>query len=184
MARWALISGETGDENTAYAAKVVARLEAEGVRCGGFLQSKGFDAEGRKRHDLVHIGGGERTLLVVVPDDEHFCSMALPGTGFDAARRWIEEDASRAEVLVLDRIGKVEVNGRGHCAAVVEALRMESNVILLCASAYRLFYVVEKFGLREEDLVAALELPVGDDELDAFVRDIAASTPSARRLSS
>jgi nucleoside-triphosphatase THEP1 len=186
MARWALISGGNGTENAACALKVVARLATRGIRAAGFVQRKHVDEEGRKRYELVRLGGGESVVLAVDgvaakgPTEEFFCSMAFHQEGFDAARRWLEEDAPTSDLLVLDGISKLEVSGKGHCATLEAALCSTGKVVLLCARAHQLVYVVERFGLEEADMVAALELPADDTAFDTFLRHVGEGCCSLR----
>ena len=181
MARWALISGENGVENAARAVEVAERLAAGGARVAGYVQHKGVDERGRKRFEIVRLSSGERAVLAVhgvfprPGEGERFCSMAFRNDGFATARRWIEEDAPAADLLVLDGISKLEVMGRGHSATLGAALRREGKLVLVCARASQLFYVVERFGLAEEDLVAALELPAAVGAADSFARAVAAA---------
>ena len=178
MARWALISGESGEENAACALKVVAHLAASGIRASGFTQRKHIDEEGRRRYELVRLLGGERAVVAVGgvvpkgPAEEAFCSMAFHNEGFDAAGRWLDEDAPAADLLVLDGIGKLEVSGKGHCSTLGAVLHWADKVVLLCAKASQLVYVVERFGLKDKDMVAALELPADDAAFDAFCRSV------------
>jgi nucleoside-triphosphatase THEP1 len=178
MARWALISSESGEGNAAAAAEVVERLAERGIRAAGFLQRRSVDERGAKRFELERLPGKERAILAVHgipprgPAEERFCSMTFHRDGFDTARRWIEEDASDAALVVLSGISKLEVYGRGHSEALSAALRRDDKVILLCARASQLFHVVERFGLDEAGLVAALELPAQPGAIDAFVRGV------------
>ncbi|MBI5549193.1 MAG: DUF2478 domain-containing protein [Deltaproteobacteria bacterium] len=182
MARWALISGEGGSDKSACARQVADRLQAAGLRVGGYLQHKLRDEQGQKRYELGRLGAkAERVVLAVDgiaakgPGEDFFCSMAFYESAFDAARRWVEEDARAAEVLVLDGISKLEVSGKGHCAALESALRLpEDQVVILCARASQLSCVVERFALDDSAMVAALEVPAeaaAVEELASAVRE-------------
>jgi nucleoside-triphosphatase THEP1 len=178
MARWALISGESGVENAACALKALQRLRAKGVRIAGFVQHKTRNERGEKRYHLERLLTGERAILAVDgvaakgPTEEFFCSMAFHNDAFDAARRWVEEDAAGADLLLLDGISKLEVSGKGHCATLEHALRLDEPVVFMCVRASQLSYVIERFALADADMVAALEPPADDAAFDAFVCDV------------
>jgi len=178
MARWALISAEHGADAAALALEVSARLTARGVRVGGFVQRKCVAAAGQKIFDVVHLQNQETVALsrhaegAKAPVEERSCAGSFQDAGFAAARRWVEEDAPAVDVLVVDGGRKLEVAGRGHCLAVERALGLSGKVVLLCAKASQLFHLVERFGLEESDLVAALELPADAPSVEQFIRDV------------
>ena len=178
MARWALISGESGVENAACAMEVLGRLKGDGIRIAGFVQRKSRNERGEKRYHLERLSTGERAILAVDgvaakgPSEEFFCSMAFHNDAFDAANRWVKEDAAGADLLLLDGISKLEVSGKGHCATLEKALRLRKPVILICVRASQLSYVIERFALHDDKMVAALELPADQSAFDAFVGDL------------
>jgi nucleoside-triphosphatase THEP1 len=184
MARWALLSEENGEARANRALAIVEHFAAASVRVAGFVQRKRVDPQGPKRYEVVRLRDHETVALAVGgpmargPAGENICTLAFHDGGFDAARRWLEEDAPGADVLVLDGIGKVEASGRGHAAALDAALRQPDKVVLICARASLLFSVVERFGLEEETMVAALELPADEAAMDAFVRAISEACPA------
>ncbi|MGC4115658.1 MAG: nucleoside-triphosphatase [Myxococcales bacterium] len=186
MVRWALISGESGVENADLALSVVARLESARVRTAGFVQHKWRNESGEKRYELVRLHHDEKTILAVDgvaakgPNEEFFCSMAFHNEGFDAALRWIREDLAGADLVLLDGISKLEVSGKGHSATLEHALRHSDALVLICVRASQLSYVMERFALSDEGLVAALELPADESALDGFVGDLRASCHGQR----
>jgi nucleoside-triphosphatase THEP1 len=178
MARWALISGENGVESTAYASRLVESLAAAGLRSEGLLKRKHVDENDRKYYELARLRNDESVLSAAFgvpakePGAEAFCSMVFYKNAFEAAGRWLEEDAPDADLLVIDGVGKFEASGRGLHPALAAALRRTDQIVLLCARASQLFHVVERFGLEEEDMAAAFELPVDAAGFDLFSRDV------------
>ena len=178
MARWALVSGEKGHNKADFTLGVVEELRAAGLKVAGFVQRRRYDAD-QKGYDLLRLASGERIVLAQggvaarQVSQEAFCSFAFRNDAFEQAFGWLRQDAEGAQVLVLDDVSKLEVQGKGHAAALGWALAQPGKVVLLCARASQLFYVVESFGL-ESDPVAAVELPVGLEERAAFVRALAA----------
>lgn len=189
MARWALISGEKGHNKSALALELVERLKAEGVRAAGFVQLRHYDESGEKGYQLLRLATGERLVLArggVAPRDasqEAFCSYAFDNDAFARAHRWLQEDLPAAPLVVLDDISKLEVQGKGHAAALASALAQPDKVVLVCARASQLFYVVENFGLGDEP-VDALELPADEEAQARFVARLAEACQSLARLAS
>lgn len=177
MASWALISGERQHNRADFLLDVIARLRAGGARVAGFAQQRRYDANGAKGYQLLRLATGETQTLAVGGvaargvSQEAFCSFAFLNDAFGEARAWIEADAGSAQVLVLDDVSKLEVQGKGHAASLAWALKQAGKVVLISARASQLFYVIENFGLDDEP-VAALELPVDDAARDEFVRAV------------
>lgn len=178
MARWAVIAGEDGEQSASLALELVAELRAASVRVGGFVQRKGVDGDGKKGYDFVRLRDEETVPLALEgasargPGEETFCSLVFQQAGFDAARRWLEEDAATADLLVLDGISKLEVSGRGHAAALEAALQLPDKVVLLCVRGSQLVYAVERFKLAELDVIGELEWPAEPTARDAFAREL------------
>jgi nucleoside-triphosphatase THEP1 len=186
MTRWALIAAEGGGDYGRCALQVSQELSAAGIRTAGFVQRKMVDAEGRKSYELVRLHRDEQVLLAVDgvvprgPSQEAFCSMAFHNHGFELARAWLEEDGRDADLLILGGVSKLETAGKGHCPTVEAALGSD-KLVLVCARASQLVYVVDKFGLEEETMVAALELPADDDAKQAFIETLRVHCAAARR---
>jgi len=188
MSRWALISAESGTESATLALSVVGRLEASGVRTAGFVQRKSRNERGEKRYDLERLHRPDRAVLAIDgvaakgPNEEFFCSMAVHNDGFAAAGRWLEEDAAGADVLLIDEISKLETAGRGHSATFQRARQRDEALVLFCVRASELFYVLERFALPEEAMVAAIELPADDVVVDGFVDALKGSCHALRAI--
>jgi nucleoside-triphosphatase THEP1 len=182
MARWALISGEKGHNKAELTLEMVARLKAGGAKVGGFVQLRHIDAQEQKGYELLRLTTGERITLAVGgvaakgASQEAFCTYAFRNDAFEQARRWLQADAVGCDVLVLDDISKLEVQGKGHAASLTWALAQEGKMVLICARASQLFYVVENFALAD-DPVDALELPVDGAAHDRFVRSLLSCIP-------
>ncbi len=177
MARWAVITAGEGATATECAHGVIDALRGRGVRVGGFVQSRSVEEEGHRREEIVHLQGGERVELAtskLTPKEAaEGCSMAFRAESFALARRWLEEDALRSQVLVVDSIAKLEAAGEGHGPALKWALRLPDPVVVLfCARAGHLSQIFERFGLGEE-MLAGLELPASGEAREQFVRALA-----------
>lgn len=173
MVRWALISGVDSSETVACALQAVDALRNAGVRAAGFVQVRFRDEEGRKLYDVMRLQTGERLPLAkpappAKTPEEAGCSLVFCEGSFDVARRWLEEDAPGAKVLVVDNIGKTELEGKGNAAALAWALgRPDDVVVLFCTRRSQLSQVFERFPLGDA-MVAGLELPASAGEIDAF----------------
>jgi nucleoside-triphosphatase THEP1 len=185
MARWALVSSEKKHDKVALVLRLIDALQSRGVAVGGFVQLRCYDAQEHKGYQLQRLATGEKITLAQGgvgargPSQEAFCSYAFRNEAFEQACLWIKADAARAQVLFLDDVSKLEVQGKGHAASVAWALSQLDKVVVLCARASQLFYVVENFGL-DGDPVDALELPVDAAAEERFVAAIARAAIGAR----
>lgn len=181
MARWAAISGARGTGKSTHASQIVDILRSRGVRVGGFLQKAVTDELGRRSYDLHRLSTGEILPLArpttgeEVPGRTTFCSFAFVDDAFVTARDWLVQERGSCPVVVIDEVSKLEVSGQGHHDSIVQALSSEDDtVVVLCARADQLFYVVERFGL-EDDAVAVLEVPGSDEDIQAFAEALVAA---------
>lgn len=162
-------------QSASLALSVIGRLDSSGVRTAGFVQRKSRNERGEKRYDLERLHSPDRAVLAIDgvaakgPNEEFFCSMAVHNDGFVAAGRWIEEDAAGADVLLIDEISKLETAGKGHAATFQRVLQRDDALVLFCVRASELFYVLERFALPDETMVAAIELPATDEVVGGFV---------------
>ena len=181
MARWAVITYGRAVDRAAEVRELQARLKVRGLAVAGFAQEKSLDGEGRTSLALVRLGRSDRAALGASgggasrADPERECSYSFDPGGFSLARRWLEEDAAAARVLVLSEMSKLEAGGQGHHGALTWALSLPNDkVVVFAARAEQLTYLVEKLAPPGEP-VAWLELPSAEAEKDAFASALAAS---------
>jgi nucleoside-triphosphatase THEP1 len=176
---WAVVVAAKGGRRSQVAREVVEALAARGLAVGGFTQRTVDGERGDKTIDLVHARDGRTVPLartVPQPAGGSGCSLAFDAAGFDAARRWVEEDVRRSDVVVLDALGKLELAGEGHRAAVAAALAGAPPVVLAIRDD-QLVYALEALGLGEP--VAAYTEGDGAAALSAFLDAVAGATRKA-----
>jgi nucleoside-triphosphatase THEP1 len=152
-------------------------LAARGLRVGGFTQRTTDADGGAMRIDLVHATDGAvvplaRSAPEAAAAPGGGCSVAFDPAGFEAARRWIEADAAGSDVVVLDGLGKLELGGGGHRAALGLALGA-ARVVVLAVRDAQLVYALEALGLGEP--VAAWAEAEGPGALPVFLEAVAAA---------
>jgi len=159
MSRWAAITFGRDVDRGAAALAVVRHLRERGLAVAGFLQLK-LPEVTPETIELVQLGGQGRVRLGVRagrPPDGTSCSFAFDAEAFAAGRSWLEAGAPSADVLLLHELGKLELEGQGHTAALTWALgRPGGQPVVFCARAERLGGLVERFQL-DGDPVAYLE---------------------------
>jgi nucleoside-triphosphatase THEP1 len=181
---YAVVVAAKGGRRSWVAREVAEGLAARGLAVGGFTQRTVDGEGGDKTIDLVHARDGRlvplaRTVKQPAPAEGGGCSLAFDAAGFDTARRWVEEDVHRSDVLVLDAIGKLELGGEGHRAAVAAALAGASPVVLAIRDD-QLVYALEALGLGEP--VAAYTDGEGAAALAEFLDAVARAARKARKV--
>jgi nucleoside-triphosphatase THEP1 len=178
---YALVIAGKGGRRSQAARNVASALAARGLRVGGFTQRTIESATGAKTVDLVHVRDGRVVPLArpAAASDAAACSLAFEPAAFEEARRWVEEDAETTDVLVIDGIGKVELGGEGHRAAVASALAT-AKLVVLAVRDDQLVYALEALALGEP--LASYTDGSGAAALDAFVGEVvrAARPPPPR----
>ena len=172
---YALVTGPRGFRRSEAMRELAGRLAGAGVSLGGFLQRpRGPDGSAI---ELVRASTGEAVPLAAPAPAQAkagevaACSFAFDPATFARAARWLEEDASRARVLLLDGFGKLELGGGGHRPAVVRALALGRSVCVLSVRDEHLVYALEDLALGEP--VAALDAREGAGACLRFADEVA-----------
>jgi nucleoside-triphosphatase THEP1 len=179
---WALVVAARGGKRSRVAREVVDALAARGLRVGGFTQRTLDHEDGAKSFELVRAAGGAAIPLARADKrapavEGGGCSVVFDAAAFEAARGWVEADAAASDVVVIDGIGKLELAGEGHRAAVTRALAA-APLVVLAVRDDQLVYAVEALGLEEP--VAAYTDGEGGGALEAFVGVVAAAARAGR----
>jgi nucleoside-triphosphatase THEP1 len=171
---YALVIAGRGGRRSQAARDVADALTARGLRVGGFTQRTAGPESGAKTIELVRVRDGRSVPLArsATAADPAACSLAFDPAAFEEARRWIDEDAPASDVLVVDGLGKLELGGEGHRAAVARALA-SAPLVVLAIRDDQLVYALEALGLDEP--LAAYTDASGAAALEAFVAEVARS---------
>ena len=171
---WAVIVAGKGGKRSRIAREVAGALAARGLSVAGLVQRTLEDEGGRKtlEADRLRRPGTVRLASPVVGPDAS-CSLAFEPSGFAEAGRWLAEDAPDADVLVLDGVGKLELSGSGHRAALQAALGA-GPLAILAVRDDQLAYALEALAIEDEP-VAAFTDGDGTAALEAFVEGVAAA---------
>ena len=178
---WALVVAARGGKRSLAAREVADALTARGLRIGGFTQRTLERENGDKSFELVRAAGG--AVLPLARADKRAapegggCSVVFDPGAFEAARRWVEDDVRASDVVVLDGVGKLELAGEGHRAAIGRALA-SAPLVVLAVRDDQLVYAVEALELDEP--VATYTDGDGAEARDAFVAAVASAARAGR----
>jgi nucleoside-triphosphatase THEP1 len=175
---YALVIGEKGTKSTAMR-EIAEGLAARGLRVAGFTQRIFEEGEGRKFVEVVRLRDGAAIRLARTVADPGsapaVCSFAFDPAAFEEVRRWMEEDAVGAGVIVLDGLGKVELGGGGHPKTIEHAFRAGPPVVLAVRED-NLVYALESFALDEP----LASYATASDDAEALTRFLEAVEQAAQ----
>ncbi len=178
---YALVLRERSGREPSAVGAIVEGLARRGLRVAGFTQRTFEDASGRMAVDVVRLRDGQSVPLARMAADAGngpgVCSFTFDADAFARARGWIDEDLACADVVVLDAVGKLELGGAGHRAAIEHALRAGPPVVLSVREE-DLVYAMEALGLGEP--LAACATGGGAEALKAFVDQVAVAATTSR----
>jgi nucleoside-triphosphatase THEP1 len=159
---WIAIIGTRATGRPRILRHVVATLGWQGLSVLGFV-SEPVDRDGaRAGYDLEEVGSGARRPLARPGPAPRLCSWAFDDALFAEAARRVA--AVETDVVVL-QAGSLEAAGEGLWPAAVAALAAPRRLLVLTIRPHLLVRVTD----RLPEPADAIELPVGDDEVERFV---------------
>jgi nucleoside-triphosphatase THEP1 len=131
LSRIGVVAHEDGLVRDALITQCAADLDAGGYRLGGVVQSN-TPRPGRRRCDMYVrdlLGGEEIKISLDRGNEARGCR--LDADAFARIDAWIERAVrERVDLLVINKFGKEEANGRGLRAVLAEALIAETPLLI------------------------------------------------------
>ena len=110
------VTGIPGSGKTAFLTSLVQKSAQRGIEAGGFVQKRVVDQAGITiAYDLLRVRTGEQ--MRVATRNEHG-GFAFDAEAFRAALDWVKQDFKVAKLIVVDELGIIEIQGRGHAAVL------------------------------------------------------------------
>ncbi|OGD16143.1 MAG: hypothetical protein A2V76_03120 [Candidatus Aminicenantes bacterium RBG_16_63_14] len=130
-----VLSGPVHGGKTTFLERSLPRWTARGVSCAGFLSPAVTAADGEKGYDLLELKEGRRRPYLRrqgEPGAERTGPFVFVPAALDLARSIIREADAR-ELLVVDEVGPLELQGGGLWPALRETVGRPERRILLVA---------------------------------------------------
>ena len=155
--RVVLVSGPKQSGKTTLVETVIAALAGRGLRIAGIL-AKGLWKDGlRAGFDLVDLATGQCVPLArrrSAPHPAHGMVFDFFDSGFQAGAVALSLDVCRrADLVVVDEIGRLEAGGEGWAPYLRELLTLEGPLLILVARLDCLPRIRDRFGLHDAPLI-------------------------------
>ncbi|HEX9903317.1 MAG TPA: nucleoside-triphosphatase [Acidobacteriota bacterium] len=152
-----ILTGGVHSGKTSLLKNAIAFLQGRQVRLAGYLSEPVREGERILGYDLVEIGGGRFPFLRAgrVPDRQQVGPFFLEREGLRQAERIIRQ-APQGDLLIVDEVGPLELEGRGVRPALEKALSSRPGPVLLVIRESILDELVASLGLQ-----SARVIPVG-----------------------
>ncbi|MEW5826930.1 MAG: nucleoside-triphosphatase [Candidatus Bipolaricaulota bacterium] len=151
--RAVILAGEIGAGKTAAALRLVQQLRANGTPVGGVLAPRLLDRGQTTGYNALDLMSGEdvpfaRTSPPGIPVGRFF----VRESGLEFARRALQGALDKAEVVVVDEIGRWELDGGGHAATLRRVLQSTAVAVLLVRTEL-VDRVVHSFSIDGADII-------------------------------
>jgi len=142
-----LVSGPIGSGKTKATSALVEDLRRCGVPVGGILAPRVMEGSHTTGYDLLDVASGRRVrFLRSQPPGSEVGRFFLDPAAVSFGRRAILTDLHPGAVSFVDEVGRLELNGGGHEAAVRRALDA-GGVVVLAVRTPLVAEVVRHFAL-------------------------------------
>jgi nucleoside-triphosphatase len=152
-----LVSGPKHSGKTTLVETVVASLAVRQVHIAGIL-AKGLWKDGRRAgFDLVNLATGRRVPLArrrSAPHPVHGMMFDFFDSGFKAGADALSLDVCRrADLVVVDEIGRLEAGGEGWAPHLEALLTLDGPLLILVARLDGMPRIRDRFGLHDAPLI-------------------------------
>ncbi len=159
------VTGRPGTGKTTLLERIARHAATAGIRCGGFLQLRGTKQGERVSEYLLTHTTDFSSITIARYDGNH--GYVYNESAFAKARRWLHEDAHCAQLLIVDELGVLEADGRGHAPALDSLLEHHVEAVVLAGlrkQALQTF--VDRYSIRRDRLI---DLDTDTARTDVFI---------------
>ena len=123
----AAVTGSPATGKTSILAYVVKDLKDGGIEAGGILQLAAFENGEKTGYNLADVASGESRAFARKRKDKLPDGMGyvFDPSGWEWAKKRIDDARRFSDVVVLDELGLLEAEGRGHIPVLLEKIENE-----------------------------------------------------------
>lgn len=157
--RVVLVTGDKHCGKTTLVDTFIASISGQGLRIAGILARGLWKDNVRAGFDLVNLSDGITTPLARrrrQPDPQHRLMFDFFDTGMRAGAKALDPRLCRkADIVVVDEVGKLEARGDGWAAHIQALLTLDTPLFILIVRLDCMQQIRELFGLHQVLLIDA-----------------------------
>lgn len=165
--RVVVVAGDIGAGKTQAGLRLVGRLREAGFMVGGILAPRLFDHGETTGYNVLDLSTGEDAAFARPDPPGHAVGrFYVRAHGLAFAERALRQAAMQDDVVLVDEVGRWELGGGGHAAAL-RAVLQGSAVPVLFVRSQLVDAIVERFGLREPHIARLTDDAVSRESAEA-----------------
>lgn len=158
-----LLIGGIGSGKTATGLRLVSLLRSHGIRPGGILAPRILEREETVGYSIIDLSTNTtHPFAGLHPSDISIGKYYVSNEGQQLAERILLRAAERHPVVFVDEIGRLELTGSGHTAAVRRLLASQALVVLMVRDSLAQA-VLEAFSIDDPWILHVSELREGEE---------------------
>jgi nucleoside-triphosphatase THEP1 len=148
-----IISGVVGEGKTTQISKIVEFLKAKNIPVGGILSPRRMENDTTIGYDVVDIATSHREQFLTLttdPDQRSIGNYAIHPSGLQAGQAALTiETNSRNKVVVIDEVGKLELENKGWANSLNELVEHSSLHLIWSVRTTFTEQVIQKWNLQD-----------------------------------
>lgn len=162
------ITGKRMQGKTTLIKKIHIAARNRGIAACGFVQERCMDQDGKTTsYNLVSLRTGEEVVIAQKNDSGGF---SFNDEAFDLAAKWLTRDCTESPVILVDEMGMLESQGKGHTPGVLSAIgSFPDKTWVMTLRKDKLLLLRDIFRIDEK---AILDLDKSDADVEGFVEDV------------
>ena len=161
-----IITGETGSGKTTLLKTVIERLKRSGIPVGGILAPAIFENGNKTGYMAVNVATLESIRLSQIEPDltrDHTGRYYFSGDAVSSGKNILRADNARSfQVIVIDEIGPLELEGKGWAESLRDLLMHEKYTLLLVVRKTLLPGVIKAWGLGDPLVIDVTQTSVDE----------------------
>jgi len=150
-----LVVGGIGEGKTSAGLRLLSLLRQSGARVGGFLAPRLLEGNETIGYSLVDLASNTTHSFVgLEPNDVSVGRFFVSRAGFDLADRTVTKAVDEEQIVFLDEVGRLELEGGGHAPAIRRLLASGAVPVLLVRDSF-VDLAVRAFGIENPILFRA-----------------------------
>jgi nucleoside-triphosphatase THEP1 len=146
-----IFTGERDSGKTTFLKNIIEQLIEKGITMDGFYAEKKFRDNVFSVYNLVHIlDGTKQEFLILKSDlsDPNSTRFDINSNALGIGYQWLNEISTSVELIIIDEVGKWELQGKGWSKAIENTIKHSNQPILLVVREKFLTDIISHFNIE------------------------------------